>query len=73
LLLLDESLTEQDDDRERDRSALTLLSSSTEMGVPSRFLCVIMCCFILPCVNRFTLDNRAKFEFEWTVYRPGWN
>ena len=47
--------------RERERSAVppvlllteaaTLLSSSAEIGVPSRFLCVIMCCFMLPLVE----------------------
>lgn len=53
-------------ERERERSAVpagarlpvllltdaaTLLSSSAEIGVPSRFLCVIMCCFMLPLVE----------------------
>ena len=41
LLLLDESLM---DERERSR----LASKSDDIDVPSRFLCVIMCCFMLP-------------------------
>ena len=56
-------LEEAEEDRERDRErsaappvlllteAVTLLRSSAEMGVPSRFLCVIMCCFMLPLVE----------------------
>lgn len=61
------AVDEADDERERERErsaatrllvpvllltdAATLLSSSAEMGVPSRFLCVIMCCFMLPLVE----------------------